>query len=65
VDQTAANMQAEPQKPQDQKNNKNRPKHGNLLFTPKGISSRSQENCFAQTDEGIDLLPHRTAAGAE
>jgi hypothetical protein len=32
VDQAAADMQAETQKPQDQKNNQNCPKHGNLLF---------------------------------
>ena len=31
VDQTAADMQTEPQKPQDQKNYENRPKHCNLL----------------------------------
>jgi hypothetical protein len=30
VDQASADMQTETQKPQDQKNNKNRPKHINL-----------------------------------
>jgi hypothetical protein len=32
VDQASADMQTETQKPQNQKNNKNRPKHVNLLM---------------------------------
>jgi hypothetical protein len=32
VDQASANMQTETQKPQNQKNNENRPKHIDLLW---------------------------------
>jgi hypothetical protein len=56
VNQTAANVQTETQKPQDQENNKDRPKHGNLLFHKRdGNLKPHARTCFARTDERTSL----------
>jgi phage-related protein len=41
VDQASADMQTETQKPQNQKNNKNRPKHVNLPFGTASVNVTS------------------------
>jgi len=52
VDQAATDMETETQKPQDEKNNKNCPKHGNLpLQNRKLISSHSRESCVVRKNK--------------
>ena len=46
MDQASADVQTETQKPQNQKNDKNRPKHGNLLVSAGLISSAARCTCL-------------------
>jgi hypothetical protein len=45
MDQASADMQTETQKPQDQKDDKNRPKHGKLLMSTGLIRSAAWCTC--------------------
>jgi hypothetical protein len=50
MDQAAANMQTETQKPQNYKNNKNRPKHVNLVFP------NCETGCEGKESSGMSTL---------
>jgi hypothetical protein len=65
MDQASADMETETQKPQNQKNDKNGPKHGKLLISIRLIRSAAWCTCQICALSSLQLAPRKRSCSRE